>query len=356
MNDKISLVHLSSGPGGIEVLFPVIIKNMPERSFTAFVIRKEHNETSVYENTSIAIKYGSNWNPVAYFKIFLYAIKHRKNIFHAFNIGPVFLMLLKLGGARQIIYSIHGTIYWNNNFTKRFFRFFWQMALKRKAILLANSEHSRNEFLNKINSQVDIRVLYNPMDTQRFSPLKTSERNEDTLVIYSGRLDKGKNLPKWIEIAAYLHTEMPNTRFELYGEGSLKSELQQQIASLNADNFIHLKGFRKDIENVYRKADLFLFLSEYESFGNVVAESILCGTPVIASPIPSMKEIFRDYPQFILNENEDINKQVLMKLKQLDELKKLTMCARDNFVSRFSKEKHIHSLQHIYSVCEKQSA
>jgi glycosyltransferase involved in cell wall biosynthesis len=356
MPDKICLIHLASGPGGIEVLFPVMINNMPERSFNAFVIRKEDSETSVYENTAIPIKYGSNWNLVAYFKMFLYAVKNRKNIFHAFNIGPVFLMLLKLGGAKQIIYSIHGTIYWKSKFKKIFLQFFWQKALKGKIVLLANSEHSRNEFLNKINSQVNVGVLYNPMDTQRFSPVKISELNKEILVIYSGRLEKGKNLPKWIEIAAYLHAEMPNTRFELYGEGSLKSALQQQITSLNADNFIYLKGFRKDIENVYRKASLFLFLSEYESFGNVVAESILCGTPVIASPIQSMKEIFRDYPQFILNENEDLNKQVLAKLKQLAELRKLTMCARDSFVSRFSKEKHIHSLQHIYSTCEKQSA
>ena len=43
-----------------------------------------------------------------------------------------------------------------------------------------------------------------------------------------------------------------------------------------------------------------MFLSEYELFGNAVVESILCGTPVIASDIPSLREIFRNYPQFLV--------------------------------------------------------
>jgi glycosyltransferase involved in cell wall biosynthesis len=353
MSENIHLVHFSSGPGGIEVLFPVIIKNMPDRSFSAFVIRAGHIANSVYENVPVSIKYGSNRNIPAYFKILFYTIKNRGAIFHVFNIGPVFLLLMRLGGAKKIIYSIHGTIYWKNKFQKRIYRFLWKMALSGKKSLIANSEHSRSEFLRKIDPRVNIRVLYNPIDLNRFRPCGACmQKEEEILIIYSGRLEKGKNLQKWIEIASYVHADMSNTRFEIYGEGSLKTILQQQITALNADDFIKLKGFQKDIENAYRKADTFLFLSEYESFGNVVVESIMCGTPVITSPIPVMKEIFRDYPQFVLSEREDFKEQVLFKLHHLRELKKLATCARESFLKRFSVEQHIKSLKHIYSECE----
>jgi glycosyltransferase involved in cell wall biosynthesis len=173
--------------------------------------------------------------------------------------------------------------------------------------------------------------LYNPIDLNRFSPGNTPAGRKEILVIYSGRLEKGKNLAKWIETAAYLHDKMPNTRFELYGEGSLKSLLQQQITDLNAGDYIQMKGFRKDIEDTYRKADAFLFLSEYESFGNAVIESILCGTPVITSPLPVMKEIFHGYPQFVITEGRDLKEQVLFKLHQLGELKKTATCVRESF-------------------------
>ena len=352
MPENIQLVHLSSGPGGLELLLPVVIKNIPDRSFSAFVIRTRCIKHGLYEDVPVSIKYGSNRNIAAYSKILLYAIKNRRSIFHVFNIGPVFLTFMRLGGASKIIYSIHGTIYWKNKFEKWILRFLWQIALLGKTTLVANSQYSRNEFLNKINSRVNIRVLYNPFDLNRFSPGNTYRSNREILVIYSGRLEKGKNLPLWIETATYLHEKMPGTRFEIYGEGSLKSLLQQQIRELKAGDYIELKGFRKDIENIYRKSDAFLFLSEYESFGNVVIESVLCGTPVITSPIPVMKEIFHDYPQFVLNEGEDWKEQVLIKLHQLEQLKKLTTCARESFIKRFSVEGHIKSLRNIYSECE----
>ena len=353
MPENIHLVHLSSGPGGIEVLFPVLIENMPERSFSAFVIRNEHLTNSVYKNVAVSVKYGSNRNFPAYLKMWLYAIKNRTAIFHVCNIGPVFLLLMKLGGAKRIIYGIHGTIYWKNKLEKWIYRLLWRVALSRTTKLIANSEHSKNAFLQKINPLANIRVLYNPIDLHRFSPVESDTNGQGVLIIYSGRLEKGKNLEKWIQIASFVHANMPDTRFEIYGEGSLKYLLQQQITALRADDYIKVKGFRKDIENAYRRASVFLFLSEYESFGNAVVESILCGTPVIASPIPVMKEIFCDYPQFVLNEKEDFKEQVLIKLRGLAALKNLTTCARQSFLKRFSVEQHIHSLQRIYSECEK---
>lgn len=354
MPENIHLVHLSSGPGGIEVLFPVIIKNMPERSFSAFVIRNEHLTNSVYKNVPVSVEYGSNRNIPAYLKMWLYTMKNRTAIFHVCNIGPVFLLIMKLGGAKRIVYGIHGTIYWKNKFERWIYRLIWRMALSKRTKLVANSDHSKSEFLQKIAPLVNIRVLYNPIDLHRFSPgASDTKKSDGILIIYSGRLEKGKSLEKWIEIASFVHFNMPDARFEIYGDGSLKSSLQQQITALEADEYIKLKGFKKDIENAYRRADAFLFLSEYESFGNVVVESILCGTPVIASPIPVMKEIFCDYPQFVLSERDDVKEQVLLKLRSLAGLKNLTTCARKSFLKRFSVDQHIHSLDSIYSECEK---
>ena len=84
----------------------------------------------------------------------------------------------------------------------------------------------------------------------------------------------------------------------------------------------------------------------------MVIESVLCGTPVITSPLPVMKEIFDGYPQFVLREGKDLKEQVLLKLLQLDQLEKLTNCVRESFIKRFSVEGHIKSLRKIYSECE----
>jgi glycosyltransferase involved in cell wall biosynthesis len=353
MPGKIHFVHLYSAPGGIEVLLPVVVKNVENRSFSAFVIRPNLTPNDVYEDVPVTVSFGSKRNIPAFFKLFFYTIKNRKSVFHIFNIGPVFLLIMRLAGAKKIIYSIHGTIYWKTTFQKWVYRFLWKLALSEKVTITANSEYSRNQFFEKINPRVNIRVLYNPIDAHRFSPFDGHEEKDEISIIYSGRLEPGKNLQKWIEIASYVNADMPNTRFEIYGEGSLKAILQKQITAIKADHYIQLHGHRRDIENAYRSAGIFLFLSEYESFGNVVVECILSGTPVITLPIPVMKEIFRDFPQFVLSDSSNLKEQVLFKLLQLSELKKLSKCARESFLKRFSVEQHIQSLQSIYSECEK---
>ncbi len=92
------------------------------------------------------------------------------------------------------------------------------------------------------------------------------------------------------------------------------------------------------IENEFRSSSLLLFLSEYESFGNVVVESILCGTPVLTSDIPAMREIFSGYPYFIINGKTDLFREIDMKITNLKKLKELTMKAREEFIQKYSLE------------------
>ena len=92
-----------------------------------------------------------------------------------------------------------------------------------------------------------------------------------------------------------------------------------------------------------------LFISEYESFGNVVVESILCGTPVVVSDIPSFREIFENFPEFLLTSPESLEESVIKKINQLDHLNYLVPKAKEEFSRRFSFEKHINRLKAIYA-------
>lgn len=95
-----------------------------------------------------------------------------------------------------------------------------------------------------------------------------------------------------------------------------------------------------------------MFLSRYESFGNVAVESILCETPVIAGDIPSMKEIFYDFPGFLVDLNENTDGTVILKLQDLEHLNKMASLARQNFAERFSTVKHYKILRELYSTLQ----
>ena len=91
-----------------------------------------------------------------------------------------------------------------------------------------------------------------------------------------------------------------------------------------------------------------MLLSRHESFGNVVIESILAGIPVIAVAIPSMKEIFRSYPEFLVMPGKDLHENILLKLDNLQELKYAAEKAKIEFTDRYSQENHLIKMRMVY--------
>ena len=57
----------------------------------------------------------------------------------------------------------------------------------------------------------------------------------------------------------------------------------------------------------YKSADICVFPSRHEGFGIVILEAMASGTPVIASDIPSFREILSDGIDGTLFKNEDVD-------------------------------------------------
>lgn len=352
MNKKVHFIHFSSRPGGIEVLFPNMVYNLENVEISAFVIRPaDVNEKNVYDNTKVNVTYGTS-GYTTYFHLFRYAFKYHRDIFHVFNIGPFALLMLRLAGVKKLVYAIHGTIYWKTGFQKVIRKMCWNFAMSKKYFVTSNSEFSGIVFNKKVLKWIKPITLYNPIDVFRFNP-EVEPRTGFKKIVYSGRLANGKNLIRWIKIAESIHEKYPDIIFEIYGEGPLKSTLQTDITAQNLDNIVFLKGYTNRPEQIYQHADLLIFLSEYESFGNVVVESILCETPVIVSAIPSMKEIFKNFPCFLVELNDDLERNIMRMLINIVYLKEQSIRAAKEFRERFSVEKHINTLNQIYDRFEK---
>ena len=349
MAKNVNIIHFSANPGGIETMLPWLICSLEDYTFEVFVLRPiNNNQLNVYENSNVIIKYGSFSNIKLIFKLWLYAFKRKDEIFHVYNIGPLYTLILKLSGVKYLIYSIHGTKYWKTYREKLINKLLWQVAFRKNFFITANSQHSKYIFKHLINSRRDIKVIYNPIPLDRFN-IKENNNSSFVRIIYSGRLVRGKNMFTWLRIAMHIINEKPDTKCDIYGDGDLKQKLIEYSHSLGISDNVTFHGFRSDIENAYKSADLLLFLSEYESFGNVVVESILCGTPVIASDIPSMKEIFKDYPDFLVCTNNKLEENVMNKVRNIAKLKELAVKAANDFKTRFSHKTHQDKIDQIYA-------
>jgi glycosyltransferase involved in cell wall biosynthesis len=348
----IHIVHFSSAPGGIEILLKDIIRSFPAGTFRVFVIRPpEPGNENVYAGSSLDITYGHKANLKAILCLFKYAVKYNKDIFHVLNIGPYFLMAMRLAGVKNLVYSIRGTIYWSSPLQGIIRRLIWRMAVSDRYRIIANSGHSRKMFIRaagKTRQMVDL--IYNPVASEKFKPEKKYKNPGSGLeIIYSGRLAEGKNLFTWLEVAASVKRAWPESKFFLYGDGPLKTKLKNYANELGISDSVQFMGFTSDMVTAYRKADLFIFLSNHESFGNVVVESILCGTPAIASDIPAMREIFINYPQVLVSLDENLISNIIEKMDQIDQINELIPNMIVEFRSRFSAEDHIVKLKNVYN-------
>lgn len=351
MKSTVCLVHYTSAPGGIELLLPDIINSLAEERCSVFVIRPpQPGKFNVYEGLPVNVSCGSERNLVAALRLWRFARRNRSAIFHGFNTGPFFLLMIRLAGIRKAVYSIHGTRHFSSSLQRFIRRVVWRLALSPAYRVVANSEYSGRVFLDFIKPlKPAIRVLYNPVSGPRLGTVRERVPGEGLNIIYIGRLVEGKNMFLWLEMARKIHSVRSDARFRIYGDGPLKESLIRNSEENGMQDYLLFMGFTADLSMAYRDADLMMFLSEYESFGNVVAESILCGVPVIAGDIPSVREIFRDFPQFLVRTGPSMKSDILEKISHISDLRVVVPEASMQFRKRFSRERHTDGLRDVYS-------
>jgi glycosyltransferase involved in cell wall biosynthesis len=120
--------------------------------------------------------------------------------------------------------------------------------------------------------------LFSP--TQRQTELRKSwgAAEHERVMIYVGRLAVEKNLGAVIDSYRALKLQHPDIKLVLVGDGPMRAELQQQHPD------IVFAGFRvgQDLAQHYASADIFMFASKTETFGNVTIEAMASGLAVVA--------------------------------------------------------------------------
>jgi glycosyltransferase involved in cell wall biosynthesis len=133
----------------------------------------------------------------------------------------------------------------------------------------------------------NVSVVGRGVDSELFSPQRRSARlrhiwhasDDDLVLLYVGRVAGEKNLELAVE--AYRAIKQRSTRavkFVIVGDGPLRAALQSKHPGLV---FCGVQTGKKLAEH-YASADVFLFPSETETFGNVTLEAMASGLAVVA--------------------------------------------------------------------------
>ena len=175
-------------------------------------------------------------------------------------------------------------------------------AYQKSRLMVAHSELMRSELetFYGIPSQ-KIRLLYPPCDTSRFVVANAERRLQirhqlgfpDDKVVFlfvsTGHARKGYGLLARV----FSQTKLP-----------ILLAVAGRPIPRPSTNIVEL-GYRTDIEAAYQAADYTILASQYEPFGLVCVESILCGTPVVMSKNIGSAEIIGGSSNLFFEPNDE---------------------------------------------------
>lgn len=142
---------------------------------------------------------------------------------------------------------------------------------------------------------VDMRALFTPGDG--------ATRGVNQL-LFVGRLVEKKGLDVLIRALPSVLEQHAGAHLTVVGHGPLRDDMRDLAARLGVASRVDFVGPipQRDLPDVYRKASLFVApfretrSGDREGLGLVLVEALACGCPVVASDIPSTRDVLSDVP------------------------------------------------------------
>lgn len=146
--------------------------------------------------------------------------------------------------------------------------------------------------LSKVDNRSDIR-----------QELRLNE--EDFLCISVGELNENKN--HQVVIKALGQLKDPDIHYIICGKGDQLENLKKLAEEKEIQNNIHFLGYRLDVVDICKQADVFIFPSHREGLGVAPLEAMFCGIPLITSNIRGPVDFMTDGETGYLCAPDDVN-------------------------------------------------
>jgi glycosyltransferase involved in cell wall biosynthesis len=137
----------------------------------------------------------------------------------------------------------------------------------------------------------DVRAMPNPLPSwpERTSPL------DAPVVAAVGRLEPEKRYDLLVEAWRGVHRRHPDWELRIYGDGSLRDQLQEQIDAAGLRDSARLMGPSDDVESALLDASVLALSSDQEGLPLALVEAMSAGVPCVAADCsPGIREIVTD--------------------------------------------------------------
>lgn len=110
---------------------------------------------------------------------------------------------------------------------------------------------------------------------------------QNKVVMSVGRLEEQKGYDLLIDAWNIVAKKFPDWILRIYGEGTLYTQINEQIKNNNLQHNIFIEKPVTNIIDHYIQSSIFVMSSRFEGFGMVLIEAMACGVPVISFDCPN---------------------------------------------------------------------
>jgi glycosyltransferase involved in cell wall biosynthesis len=298
--------------GGVEIVIQKMSEYLINKGYMVTVLCSDRNKKNKKEETINGVKVVY---VKAYFNIFkvpftpLYwheLSKIKPDLIHTFGSMPgfsdisiIYAKKFKIpfilsyhfdGNAESLIGQIFAYIY-NSTINKIV------VQLVDKITATGDSYASTSPVLKGVLDKVTI--IPNGVDLKQFNEKLSKKRGEYLLskgkiILWVGRFVKYKGLEYLIKSMKYV----PEGTLIIIGSGVLENKLKELTKKENLSKKIQFVGHidNKELPYFYHKAYVYVLssITRGENFGISSLEAMSCGTPVIASDLPGVRDLVTD--------------------------------------------------------------
>jgi len=162
-------------------------------------------------------------------------------------------------------------------------------------LVYVNSEFYRRRWIDRGIVPDKLRIFPRGLDPELFNPSMrepafwTKRGAKGPVLLYVGRISKEKDLNLLAEIMPALREKAGPLTLAIVGEGPYRAELEALLPDAIFTGI--LSG--RELGVAYASADLFVFPSTTDTYGNVVVEAMAAGLPAAVSDIGGPRELIK---------------------------------------------------------------
>lgn len=210
-------------------------------------------------------------------------------------------------------------------------------AARRAAAILTISEFSRGEISKHFGVPPD-RITVVPPGVSRRPDLGAPR---EPLVLYVGSIFNRRRVPELVAAFARVARRCADARLVIAGANRTHPHLDVEgiVRAQGLGDRMAVREYVDDdeLQSLYGRASVFVFLSEYEGFGMTPVEALASGVPIVVLDTPVAREVYGAAATYV--DPADIERQTadaLVRLLGDPEARRAALAPAASVLSRYS--------------------